>query len=157
MSGRIHAAFAAAKAQDRAAFVPYLTAGYPDRAGFLEAVRTLTPYADLIEVGLPYSDPLGDGPTIQRSSEAALAGGVRTADVLDMIRELRAETDVPLLVMTYYNPIFCYAGGGEAGFVRDVAAAGGEVPAPLPDGLPNVMLPRARTGPVGEDEWPAKG
>lgn len=126
MSGRIEAAFAAAKADGRAAFVPYLTAGHPDRAGFLEAVRTLRPYADLIEIGLPYSDPLGDGPTIQRSSEAALAAGVRTADVLDMIRTVRAETDVPLLVMTYYNPVFCYAGGGEAGFVRDVAAAGAD-------------------------------
>ena len=64
---RIDGAFARAAAEDRAAFVPYLTGGFPDADGFLEHARTLLEYADVLEVGLPYSDPLGDGPTIQRA------------------------------------------------------------------------------------------
>ena len=123
---RILAAFERARTEDRAAFVPYLTAGWPDRAAFLRHARTLLRHADLLEVGLPYSDPLGDGPTIQRSSEEALRAGVRTSDVFDLVRELRTETETPILVMTYANPIVCYARGGERGFVRDLAAAGAD-------------------------------
>ncbi len=128
---RIDEAFARAAADDRAAFVPYMTAGYPDRATFLANARRLLEHADLLEIGLPYSDPLGDGPTIQRSSEVALAAGITTADVLEAVRELRSDTDVPILLMTYYNPIYCYGDapaspetGGEAAFVRDAVAAG---------------------------------
>ncbi len=126
---RLRAAFAGAAAADRAAFVPYLTAGFPDRETNLAAARTLLRHADVLEIGLPYSDPLGDGPTIQRASEAALAAGTRTADVLQLVRTLRAESDTALVVMTYYNPIYCYrgpGGTGEAGFVHDLAAAGAD-------------------------------
>jgi tryptophan synthase alpha chain len=69
-------AFARAQAEGRAALIPYLTAGFPSREGFLEAVKEVLPYADLLEIGLPYSDPLGDGPVIQRASEAALRKGM---------------------------------------------------------------------------------
>jgi tryptophan synthase alpha chain len=123
------AAFAKAAADGRAAFVPYLTAGFPDRSRSLEAARTLARHADVLEIGLPYSDPLGDGPTIQRSSEAALRAGTRTSDVFDLLRTVRSETSVPLVVMTYYNPIYCYAGPagrGEAAFVADLRAAGAD-------------------------------
>lgn len=126
---RLAKVFARAAADGRAAFVPYLTAGYPDAAGCLAAARALLPHADVLELGLPYSDPLGDGPTIQRSSEAALAGGTRTADVLDLLRALRAETDAGLVVMSYYNPIYAYrgpGGRGEEAFVRDLAGAGAD-------------------------------
>ena len=75
---RIDEAFARAKQEGRAAFVPYLTAGFPDEAGFLEQAKTLLETADVLEVGLPYSDPLGDGPTIQRSSEQVLRQGMTT-------------------------------------------------------------------------------
>ena len=123
---RIDRAFATARGENRASFVPYLTAGFPDRDGFRAAAATLVRHADVLEVGLPYSDPLGDGPTIQRSSERALRAGTRTRDVFAMIAELRAEHDVAIALMTYYNPIYCYADGGPEGFVRDLAQAGAD-------------------------------
>lgn len=123
---RIDAAFDAARRDDRAAFVGYLTAGYPDRDAFLRHARTLLEYVDVLEIGLPYSDPLGDGPTIQRAGDAALRGGTTTKDVLAMTAALRAGSDAALAVMTYYNPIYAYRDGGEAGFVRDLAAAGAD-------------------------------
>lgn len=123
---RISDAFAKAQQDNRAAFIPYLTAGFPNREQFLEHAETLLERADLLEVGLPYSDPLGDGPTIQRSSEAVLRDGVTTKDVFDMVRTLRSRTSKPLIVMTYYNAIFCYRDGGEPGFFRDAAAAGAD-------------------------------
>ena len=130
MSGdRVRAAFERAAGEGRAAFVAYLTAGYPDADRSLAAGRALARHADLIEVGLPFSDPLGDGPTIQRASEAALAAGATTRSTLELVRRLRAETTLPIAVMTYYNPVFAYrgpAGSGERAFVGDAAAAGVE-------------------------------
>jgi len=105
---RIHAAFRSARDEERAAVVPYLTAGYPSPEAYLETANRLLEHADLMEIGLPYSDPLGDGPTIQRSSEAALRAGVRTADVVALVSELRRRTDKPLLLMTYLNPVFAW-------------------------------------------------
>jgi tryptophan synthase alpha chain len=124
---RVRAAFEAAAAAGRAAFVPYLTAGYPDAERSWAAAALLARHADLLEVGLPFSDPLGDGPTIQRASEAALAAGSTTAATLDLVRRLRADSDVPIALMTYYNPVFAYrgpGGRGEAAFVRDAGEAG---------------------------------
>lgn len=124
---RVRAAFDRAAAEGRAAFVPYLTAGFPDAERALAAGLTLARHADLLEVGLPFSDPLGDGPTIQRASEAALAAGTRTRDALALVRRLRDERETPIALMTYYNPVYAYrgpAGEGEAAFVVDAAAAG---------------------------------
>lgn len=128
---RIAEAFAAAKNENRAAFVPYLTAGFPSDEEFLAAARELLTVADLMEVGLPYSDPLGDGPTIQRSSQSALEAGVTPARTLALVEQLREETDKPILVMTYYNPVYTYP-GGEGAFVRDLKRAGADG-AILPD------------------------
>ena len=146
---RLRGAFERAAADGRAAFVPYLTAGFPDPSSCLGAARALVRHADVLELGLPYSDPLGDGPTIQRASETALAAGTRTADVLALARRLRAETEVPLVVMTYYNPIYCYqgpGGSGEAGFVHDLVAAGvdGVILPDLPPDEADTLLPLAR-------------
>ena len=146
---RLQAAFARAAAAGRAAFVPYLTAGYPDAQRNLAAARTLLRHADVLELGLPFSEPLGDGPTIQRSSEAALAKGTRTGDVFELISTLRAESDTALVVMTYYNPIYCYrgpGGAGEEGFVRDLVAAGadGVVLPDLPPDEADTLIPLAR-------------
>ncbi len=113
-------AFAQARAQGRAALIPYVMAGYPSRGADLEMVRQVLPYADLLEVGLPYSDPLGDGPVIQRASEQALRQGVRVADVAQFVREIRALTDKPLFLMTYINPVI--AAGPEAFFAMFKAA-----------------------------------
>ena len=124
---RVRAAFATAAAAGRAAFVPFLTAGFPDAGRALAAGRVLLRHADLLEVGLPYSDPLGDGPTIQRASEAALAAGATTRGTFDLVRALRAESEAPIAVMTYYNPVYAYRGPegeGEAAFVRAAAEAG---------------------------------
>lgn len=123
MSGRIAAAFEAAKQQGRAAFVAYLTAGFPDEQRFLKAATQVLQHADVLEVGVPFSDPLGDGPTIQRAGEAALAAGMTTTKAMELVSVLRQRTDKPLLLMTYYNPIYCFR-GGEAGFVRAAAQAG---------------------------------
>lgn len=119
---RIAAAFSAARADNRAALMPYLTAGFPDRETFLRDARLLLQHADLLEVGFPYSDPLGDGPTIQASGQQALASGMTVAGVLELISELSASS-VPVMAMTYYNPIYCYP-GGERGFLEALAASG---------------------------------
>jgi len=124
---RVLAAFDRAAAEGRAALVTYLTAGFPDAERSLAAAQALARHADLIELGLPFSDPLGDGPTIQRASEVALAAGASASTTLAMARALRGSTDVPIAVMTYYNPVFAYrgpAGSGERAFARDAADAG---------------------------------
>lgn len=142
---RIDAAFATARGEKRAAFVPYLTGGFPDPERFLDHARTLLDFADVLEVGLPYSDPLGDGPTIQRSSEEALRQGATTASVLAAIARLREGTDKAIALMTYYNPIYCHP-GGEEGFLTDLKAAGadGVILPDLPPDEADTLIPAAR-------------
>ncbi|MEF2277885.1 tryptophan synthase subunit alpha [Deinococcus sp. YIM 134068] len=118
---RIHAAFERAKQEDRAAFMPFMTAGYPSAAEFPAVADALLAHADLLEVGIPYSDPLGDGPTIQRASEQALAGGTSTRRTLALVKELRARHDTPIVVMTYVNPIYAV---GPRQFMRLAQDAG---------------------------------
>jgi tryptophan synthase alpha chain len=115
-------AFARARAEGRAALVGYLPAGFPDVDGSIEAIRTMVDAGcDVIEVGLPYSDPVMDGPTIQAAAQQALERGVRTTDVLRVV-EAVAGTGVPTVVMTYWNPVERY---GADRFARDLANAGG--------------------------------
>jgi tryptophan synthase alpha chain len=119
---RIDEAFSAARAEGRAVLVGYLPAGFPSYRGCVEALRAmLAAGVDVVEVGLPYSDPLMDGPTIQAAVDAALAGGTRTRDVLRTV-EAVAATGAPALVMSYWNPVEHYGG---ARFAADLAAAGG--------------------------------
>jgi tryptophan synthase alpha chain len=120
-SHRLAAAFQAARDENRAAFIAYLPAGYPDRDGFLRHARRLLEYADALEIGLPYSDPLGDGPTIQKASEVALAKGMTVRGTFEQAVALRESTDKPLLVMTYYNPILAT---GEERFVNMAVESG---------------------------------
>src|SRR5690606_36230066 len=108
-----------------AAFIAYLTAGFPTAERFQEAALEVLEHADLLEVGLPFSDPLGDGPTVQRAGERALAAGIDGRRTIELVAELRRHSDKPLVVMSYYNPIYCYP-GGEASFVSDLVAAGGD-------------------------------
>jgi tryptophan synthase alpha chain len=116
------AAFATAKAENRAALVGYLPAGFPDVQGGIDGLRTLVDAGcDVIEIGLPYSDPVMDGPTIQAAAQQALEAGTRTADVIRTV-EAVAATGVPTLVMTYWNPIARY---GVDRFAKDLANAGG--------------------------------
>ncbi len=115
-------AFEKARADGRSALVGYLPAGFPDVAGGIDALRAMVDSGcDVIEVGLPYSDPVMDGPTIQAAAQLALRGGVRTADVLRTV-EAVAATGTPVVVMTYWNPVERY---GVARFAADLAAAGG--------------------------------
>jgi tryptophan synthase alpha chain len=119
---RLREAFAAAKAQDRAVLVGYLPAGFPTVAGAIDALRAMVAGGvDVVEVGVPYSDPVMDGPTIQAAAEQALAAGTTMADVLDTV-EAVAATGAPTLVMSYWNPIEQY---GIERFARDLAARGG--------------------------------
>lgn len=115
-------AFATAEAEGRAALIGYLPAGFPDMQGSTDALRTMVGAGcDVIEVGLPYSDPVMDGPTIQAAAQQALEGGIRTADVIRTV-EAVAATGVPTVVMTYWNPVERY---GVDRFARDLANAGG--------------------------------
>jgi len=115
-------AFDTARAERRAALVGYLPAGFPDVPGAIDALRTMVDAGvDVVEIGLPYSDPVMDGPTIQAAAQQALDGGVRTADVLRTV-EAVAATGVPTLIMTYWNPVERY---GVERFAADLASAGG--------------------------------
>ncbi len=115
-------AFEQARAQGRAALVGYLPAGFPDVAGGIDAMLAMVDAGcDVIEVGLPYSDPVMDGPTIQAAAQQALERGVRTTDVLRTV-EAVAATGTPTVVMTYWNPVERY---GVARFAADLADAGG--------------------------------
>ena len=106
MSGlRVASAFSAARAEGRAALVGYLPAAFPDVAGSIAALRTMVDAGcDVIEVGLPYSDPVMDGPVIQRAVQHALDGGFRVDDLFRVV-EAVAATDTPTLVMTSWNPV----------------------------------------------------
>ena len=114
--------FAKANAAHRAALIGYLPAGFPTVDGAIEAARIMGEAgADIIEIGLPYSDPLMDGPVIAEAVQRALAGGSKVADVLRTV-EAVASQGVAVLIMTYWNPVDRY---GVAAFARDLAAAGG--------------------------------
>jgi tryptophan synthase alpha chain len=114
--------FGHAAQQDRAVLVGYLPAGFPTVAGGIEAALAMAAAgADIIEVGLPYSDPLIDGPVIQEAVHRALTGGAHVTDTLRTV-EAVAAAGVPTLVMTYWNPVEQY---GVEAFARDLAAAGG--------------------------------
>jgi tryptophan synthase alpha chain len=106
---RIDAKFIELRRRSKAALIPFVTAGDPDLATTLKIVRTLEKSgADLIELGVPFSDPMADGPTIQRASERALKGGTSLPRVLGLVRELRRQSEIPLILFGYYNPFLHY-------------------------------------------------
>ncbi len=114
--------FARTRAEGRAALVGYLPAGFPTVDGCVEAlVAMVAAGVDVVEVGLPYSDPLMDGPTIQRAAEIALEHGTRTVDVLETVRAVAA-TGAPTLVMSYWNPVERF---GVRAFADGMATVGG--------------------------------
>lgn len=122
MTSPVAAAFARAREEGRAALVGYLPAGFPSVEGSIEAIGVMADAGcDVIEVGMPYSDPVMDGPTIQAAAQQALEQGVRTADVLRVV-EATAARGVATVVMTYWNPVERY---GVERFAADLASAGG--------------------------------
>jgi tryptophan synthase alpha chain len=119
------------------ALITYLTAGDPDLETSERVVHALVGAGvDLLEIGFPFSDPMADGPTIQLAAERALAAGTTLRGVLDLVARVRQHTNVPIVLMGYYNPVFRY---GADAFARDAAAAG-------VDGLLLVDLPPEEAG-----------
>jgi len=121
---RLDETFARLRARGERALMPYFTAGDPSLADtrrlVVEAARR---GADVIELGVPFSDPLADGPVVQRAGTRALAAGATVPRVLETVAALRAETDVPLVLMTYYNPVLAF---GLKAFVRTAVDAGAD-------------------------------
>ncbi|WP_151523268.1 tryptophan synthase subunit alpha [Serinicoccus kebangsaanensis] len=114
--------FARCRQERRAALIGYLPAGYPDLEGSVRAVQTLARHgADIVEVGVPYTDPLMDGPVVERAASTALAAGFRLQHVFEVVAAVREAGAVPV-VMTYWNPVLRY---GVDRFATDLAAAGG--------------------------------
>lgn len=110
------------KQNSECAFIPFITAGDPDLATTAKALEVLANNgADLIELGVPYSDPLADGPTIQAAATRALQKGVQLEDVLAIVKDAVAKIDVPIILFTYYNPIYYR---GVESFLKQIKEAG---------------------------------
>ena len=138
--GRIEETFQRLKEQGRTGLIAYLTVGFPDVSSTLKLVPAIVEAgADMVELGVPFSDPLADGATIQRASQVALSNGVTLSICLDACRTLRPQVPlVPLVLMGYYNPILAY---GLERFGQDAAAAGA-------DGVIVPDLPPEEAGPL---------
>jgi tryptophan synthase alpha chain len=134
---RIQTKFAEMKKRGEAALIPFVTAGDPDLDTTLKILRALEKGgADCVELGIPFSDPTADGPTIQRSSERALKNGLSLPRIFRMVREFRQTSELPLILFGYFNPFFRY---GLEDFCRQAAKAGA-------DGVLCVDLPPEESG-----------
>ncbi len=125
--------------------IPFITAGYPDMKGTVEIARRLVAAgADLIELGIPFSDPMADGPVIQQASLRALASGATVSGILETVKEIKNECQVPLVLMGYYNPIYKY---GVRRFTEDASQAGvsGLIVPDLPHEESGVLREAAQT------------
>ena len=141
-TARIDARFAALKEEGRAAFVAYVMGGDPDLATSMKILQGLPAAgADVIELGFPFSDPIGEGPTIQRAAQRSLAAGTKLDDVLSLARAFRqADQATPLILMGYLNVV---ENRGPQAFARDIAAAG-------IDGVIIVDCPPEESGPLAD-------
>jgi len=134
---RIDEKFSALKSRGRTALITFITAGDPDLETTAKILRVLERSgADLVELGVPFSDPMADGPTIQRASERALQKGASLPRILRMVREFRRVSEIPLILFGYYNPFFRY---GLKRFTREASRAG-------VDGILCVDLPPEESG-----------
>lgn len=123
MTSRVAAAIEAARSAGRGAFVSYLPLGFPDLRTSIEAAVTLADSGvDILELGPPYSDPVMDGTVIQEATQAALAGGFRLRDTFTAVKEITSRVDVPVVIMSYWNPVLQY---GVDRYADDLLAAGG--------------------------------
>ena len=119
---RIDKKFIQLKKQNKKAFIAFITAGYPDLSVTASLVIELEKKGvDIIELGVPFSEPLADGPVIQEASGYALKKGINLLKILGLVKQLRRHTDLPICLMTYYNPVFCF---GDKTFVDKAVAAG---------------------------------
>jgi tryptophan synthase alpha chain len=147
VTSRVAAAIDRAHAEGRGAFVGYLPLGFPDLQTSIDAAVALADNgADVLELGPPYSDPVMDGTVIQEATQAALAGGFRLRDTFTAVREITRRVDVPVLVMTYWNPVMQY---GVDRYADDLLAAGGAgliTPDITPDAAADWIAASERTG-----------
>jgi tryptophan synthase alpha chain len=125
---RLAAVFARARSEKRAALIIYLVAGDPDAATTALVIDAISPYVDLIELGIPYGDPLADGPTIAAAGQRALANGMTLDGALALTRAARDRGNAPILFFTYVNPIVQYGAERFAAAARDAGALGAIVP-----------------------------
>jgi len=123
---QISTAIEAAKREGRTALIGFLTAGFPDMKGFADNLKAVASACDVVEIGVPFTDPMADGTTIQRASFAALKSGVSMTWIIAQMRELSPRPQAPILLMSYLNPLLAYglkrlprdaAGAGIAGFI----------------------------------------
>jgi tryptophan synthase alpha chain len=147
VSSRVAAAIDRAHAEGRGAFVGYLPLGFPDLQTSIDAAVTLAENgADVLELGPPYSDPVMDGTVIQEATQTALAGGFRLRDIFPAVREITRRVDIPVLVMTYWNPVLQY---GVDRYADELLAAGGAgliTPDITPDSAGEWIAASERTG-----------
>ena len=138
--GRIKEKFRELREKNKAALICYVTAGDPDM-DLTERIidRMEAGGVDMVEIGIPFSDPMADGPVIQAASERALAGSTSVSDVLSLVKRIRSRSDIPLILFGYYNPFFSY---GAERFARDAREAGA-------DGVLVVDLPPEEAGELG--------
>ncbi len=141
---RIENKFADLRNMGKKAFIAFITAGYPD----LSVTEALIPElaengADILELGVPFSDPIADGPVIQESSKEALLKDTNLMDILEVVRRARSKTDIPICLMTYYNPVFCF---NEMKFVRQAVRSGvdGLIIPDLPPEEADGLIPACR-------------
>jgi len=119
---RIEKKFKELKEKKGRAFAAFITAGYPNLSATEKLVLEFSRIGvDIVELGVPFSDPLADGPVIQEASVAALKNGTQLPGILRLVKRLRRKTKIPICLMTYYNPIYCY---GENKFAKDASSAG---------------------------------
>lgn len=146
---RIDKKFRELRLANKKAFIAFITAGYPDLKTTQELVLEFSKIGvDIVELGVPFSDPLADGPVIQEASQAALDNKVNLKDILTLVEKCRKQTNIPLALMTYYNPVFCF---GEERFAEQARAAGvdGVIIPDLPPEEAEVFIKHCRRNKLG--------
>lgn len=129
MSSTIQRAFETSKQRKKCAFIPFITGGFPNTDAFIRILRALDDSgADIIEVGVPFSDPLADGPVIQHSSKLALDSGVTPRSILEILESVKGSIRAPIVVMSYWNPIKKMGSAQFASSLRDAGVSGVIVP-----------------------------
>ena len=124
----ISAAIEAAKAEGRTGLVPFFTAGYPEPAEFLNTLRAIAEVGDVVEIGVPFSDPMADGITIQRSSFVAIQKGVTLKWIFDQLESIKGEIKIPIVFMSYLNPLLAFGFEALAQRALDTGVCGFIVP-----------------------------
>ena len=126
---QIAGAFQKALISNKAALMPYFTLGYPNQDLSLDIIEAIAPYSDLLELGVPFSDPLADGPTIQHSTQVSLENGTTVSACLKMVQELRRRgVETPACLMGYYNPIIAYGLENFVAAAKDAGVQGFIIP-----------------------------